>query len=69
MWWIQKNKKPEHGVQYNRSKVIKINMIITMMIFILMYFMYISSLCQHCYAMHKQLSADVQPLPQTMGQQ
>lgn len=23
MWWIQKNKKPEHGVQYNRSKVIK----------------------------------------------
>lgn len=39
MWWIQKNKKPEHGVQYNRSKVIKINMIITMMIFILMYSM------------------------------
>lgn len=69
MWWIQKNKKPEHGVQYNRSKVIEINMIITMMIFILMYFMYISSLCQHCCAMHKQLSADVQPLPQTMGQQ
>lgn len=69
MWWIQKNKKPEQGVQYNRSKVIKINMIITMMIFILMYFMHISSPCQHRCTMHKQLSADVQPLPQTMGQQ
>lgn len=37
------------------------------MIFILMYSMYTSSLCQNCCKMHKQLSADIQPLLRQWG--